>query len=160
MESDAAPSEWRVVNVTLVLPDRLLERGAVHVRGGRIESVGSAADLPAWRGTTVDGGGQYAAPGFVDMHVHGGGGADFMDGTAAAFETAVRAHTRHGTTSIVPTTTVARHEQTMRFFELCQEFFCAIVRPWNSLSLGIIGPCASISFRTKATASECSSKIF
>jgi N-acetylglucosamine-6-phosphate deacetylase len=129
MESDAAPFEWRLVNVTLVLPDRLLERGAVHVRGGRIESVGTAADLPAWRGTTVDGGGQYAAPGFIDMHVHGGGGADFMDGTAAAFQTAVRAHTRHGTTSIVPTTTVARHEQTMRFFELCQEFKRAGAKP-------------------------------
>src|SRR5204862_1806318 len=60
------------------------------------------------------------APGFVDMHVHGGGGADFMDGTAEAFRTAIRAHTRHGTTSIVPTTTVARHGQTMRFFEVCR----------------------------------------
>jgi N-acetylglucosamine-6-phosphate deacetylase len=40
-----------------------------------------------------------------------------MDGTVEAFETAVRAHTRHGTTSIVPTSTVARHEQTLAFLE-------------------------------------------
>jgi N-acetylglucosamine-6-phosphate deacetylase len=40
------------------------------------------------------------APGFVDLHVHGGDNADFMDGTIDAFETVVRAHTRHGTTSI------------------------------------------------------------
>jgi N-acetylglucosamine-6-phosphate deacetylase len=113
--------EWRLVNATLVLPDRLVPGGALQVKGGRIESVGPARDLPPWDGATVDARGQYASPGFVDMHVHGGGGADFMDGSAAAFETAVRAHARHGTTSIVPTTTVARHEQTLRFFEVCRE---------------------------------------
>src|SRR3954471_10084683 len=122
-------AEWRLVNATLVLPDRLVPGGAVHVKGGRIEAVGPAGDLPRWDGATVDARGQYASPGFVDMHVHGGGGADFMDGSAAAFETAVRAHTRHGTTSIVPTTTVARHEQTMRFFEQCREFKRAGANP-------------------------------
>ena len=113
-------SEWRLVNATLVLPDRLVERGALHVRGGRIESLGRGDELPRWAGATVDAGGAYAAPGLIDMHVHGGGGADFMDGTGGAFETAVRAHTRHGTTSIVPTTTVARHGQTIQFFDVCR----------------------------------------
>jgi N-acetylglucosamine-6-phosphate deacetylase len=50
--------------------------------------------------------GAYLAPGFVEMHVHGGAGADFMDCTPAAFETTIRCHLRHGTTSIVPTNTV------------------------------------------------------
>jgi N-acetylglucosamine-6-phosphate deacetylase len=113
-------SEWRLVNATLVLPDRVVHGGTLHVHGGRIVGVGAAADLPRWHGPAVDAHGHFAAPGFVDMHVHGGGGADFMDGTADAFATAVRAHARHGTTSIVPTTTVARHEQTMRFFDLCR----------------------------------------
>jgi N-acetylglucosamine-6-phosphate deacetylase len=122
MPHEDAPGEWRLVNATLVLPDRLVPGGAVHVRAGRIQSVGPSQELPRWDGPVVDAGGQYAAPGFVDMHVHGGGGADFMDGTAAAFRTAVAAHTRHGTTSIVPTTTVARHEQTMQFFEVCRAF--------------------------------------
>ena len=111
---------WRLTNATLVLPDRLLFGGALHVREGRIDAVGRADDLQRWDGPTVDADGGYVAPGFVDMHVHGGGGADFMDGTPDAFRTAVAAHTRHGTTSIVPTSTVARHEQTMRFFELCR----------------------------------------
>jgi N-acetylglucosamine-6-phosphate deacetylase len=120
MERDAGPYEWRLANATLVLPDRLVEGGALHVRGSRIESAGRADDLPPWDGPAVDAGGCYASPGFVDMHVHGGGGADFMDGTVAAFFTACAAHARHGTTSIVPTTTVARHEQTMQFLETCR----------------------------------------
>jgi N-acetylglucosamine-6-phosphate deacetylase len=50
------------------------------------------------------------APGFIDLHVHGGAGADFMDGTAEAFRKALRCHARHGTTRLAATTTVARHE--------------------------------------------------
>jgi N-acetylglucosamine-6-phosphate deacetylase len=114
--------EWRLVNAALVLPDRVVHGGTLHVHGGRIVRLGAAGDLPPWNGTVVDAQGHFAAPGFVDMHVHGGGGADFMDGTADAFATAIRSHARHGTTSIVPTTTVARHEQTLQFFELCRRF--------------------------------------
>jgi N-acetylglucosamine-6-phosphate deacetylase len=107
----------RIDNATLVLPDRLLDGGAVHVAGGRIAAVGRRAELPGWSGRTIDAGRGYVAPGFIDLHVHGGDGADFMDGTIAAFETVIRAHARHGTTAIVPTSTVARHEQTLTFLE-------------------------------------------
>ena len=123
------PDGWRLNNVTLVLPDRLVTGGAVHVRGGRVESVGRAEDLPPCDGPVVDGHGAYAAPGFIDMHVHGGGGADFMDGNVAAFATALRTHARHGTTSIVPTSTVARHEQTMAFLECCMAYRCVAKPP-------------------------------
>jgi N-acetylglucosamine-6-phosphate deacetylase len=56
----------------------------------------------------------------VDLHVHGGDGSDFMDGTAEAFRTAARAHARHGTTSLLPTTTVASHDQHMTFLDTCR----------------------------------------
>ncbi len=108
---------FRVVNATLILPDREIAGGAIDVDTGRIRALGPEHDLGAWSGTIVDAAGERVAPGFVDLHVHGGDNADFMDGTVEAFETAVRAHTRHGTTSIVPTSTVARHEQTLAFLE-------------------------------------------
>ena len=38
-----------------------------------------------------------------DIHVHGGGGADFMDATPEAFETAVKSHLKHGTTTMLAT---------------------------------------------------------
>src|SRR5688572_16874137 len=122
MDALPAGNEWRLVNVTLVLPDRLVEGGSLHVRQGRIAAVGPAPEFPPFSGVTVDAAGKYAAPGFVDLHVHGGGGADFMDGSDEAFEAALRAHCRHGTTSIVPTSTVARHEQTMQFLRNCRAF--------------------------------------
>jgi N-acetylglucosamine-6-phosphate deacetylase len=70
----------------------------------------------------IDAGDGYIAPGFVDLHCHGGSGSDFMDGTPEAFRTALAAHARHGTTSICPTTTVARQDQILRVLELCRQF--------------------------------------
>jgi len=106
-------------NGTIVLDDRLLPGGEVAVEDGRIESVRPSS------GTTggaeiIDLQGGYLAPGYVDLHVHGGAGADFMDGTADAFRTVCRAHLRHGTTSLLPTTTVARHEQHLAFLDVCR----------------------------------------
>lgn len=49
-------------------------------------------------------------PGFIDLHVHGGGGADCMEG-GAALETMARLHARHGTTSLLATTMTAPREQ-------------------------------------------------
>src|SRR5207244_144644 len=71
-------------------------------------------------GECIDLQGGYLVPGLVDLHVHGGDGADFMDGEAESFCTICRAHARHGTTSLLPTTTVARHEQHLAFLETCR----------------------------------------
>jgi N-acetylglucosamine-6-phosphate deacetylase len=107
---------------TLVLEDRLLPGGVVAVEDGRIRSVAADAGTGAAPGQVIDLHGSYLAPGFLDLHVHGGAGADFMDGTAEAFRTVCRAHARHGTTSLLPTTTVARHEQHLAFLDLCRRF--------------------------------------
>jgi N-acetylglucosamine-6-phosphate deacetylase len=103
---------------TIVLPDRLLEGGTVKVHDDRIQAVG--LDRPAGDGETIDLDGGYLVPGYVDLHIHGGAGSDFMDGTADAFRTVCQAHARHGTTSLLPTTTIARHDQHLVFLELCR----------------------------------------
>jgi N-acetylglucosamine-6-phosphate deacetylase len=112
----------RILNATLVLPDRLVDRGFLHVEDGRIAALGPMSQMAAFEGETIDAGGMYAAPGFVDMHVHGGAGADFMDGTMHAFATVIAAHARHGTTTIVPTNTVGSPRQIIGFFEMCGIF--------------------------------------
>src|SRR5262245_20649553 len=102
---------------TIVLKDRLLEGGQVEVHDNDICAV---RDRPAevQSGEVIDLKGGYIVPGFIDLHVHGGSGADFMDGTEEAFRTVCRAHARHGTTSLLPTTTVARHDQIRTVLEL------------------------------------------
>ncbi len=106
-----------LANATLVLPDRLVPNANVAAENGRIAEVGAA------RAGAIDLGGMYLAPGFVDLHVHGGDGADFMDGTAEAFRTVCRCHAKHGTTSLTPTSTVATGPQYDKFLALCAELY-------------------------------------
>lgn len=107
-------------NGTVVLPDRMLEQGMVVSRNGVVSEVLNAdkAQVPAGA-TIVDGRGGYIVPGYVDLHVHGGAGADFMDGTAGAVITATQAHARHGTTTIFPTTTTGSREQVEAMLRAC-----------------------------------------
>jgi N-acetylglucosamine-6-phosphate deacetylase len=109
-----------IINGTAVVPDRLIENAVVICRDGVIASI-KQAGAPPKHAQVIDARGGYIAPGFVDIHVHGGAGADFMDGTAAAVRTACRAHLRHGTTSIFPTTTTGSPAQIMAMLEACGE---------------------------------------
>ena len=97
-------------NGRVVLPHRVIPNGAVVVRDGHIEAVlenptnQSCCEL-------LDAQGGIIMPGFIDMHLHGGGGADFMDGTLDSFRTIARTHLIHGTTAMTPTTMTAPDEE-------------------------------------------------
>jgi N-acetylglucosamine-6-phosphate deacetylase len=105
----------------IVFPDRTA-RGGIVVREGRIAELLDAASTLPPDATVIDAGEGYVSPGFVDLHVHGGAGGDFMDGTAESFRLALQAHARHGTTRMAVTTTVARHEQILATLELARGF--------------------------------------
>lgn len=107
-------------NAVLVRPDCLVA-GWLRCEQGRIVAWGEGK-FAGTAAACVDVGEHFLAPGFVDLHVHGGDGADFMDATAEAFRTVLQAHLRHGTTSLLPTSTVARHEQIREFLSLCRRF--------------------------------------
>lgn len=128
-------------NGTIVLEDRILAEGQVEVAHGRIRAVGVGHGATSDMDTRiVDLHGNYLAPGFVDLHVHGGDGADFMDGTEEAFRTVCRAHLRHGTTSLLPTSTVARHEQILAFLQCCRSLRGASSGGARILGAHLYGP--------------------
>ena len=70
-------------NGTVVLHDRLLDDGMVCCEDSMIHYVGQRKTLPG-DVEIIDAKGGVIAPGFIDLHVHGGAGADFMDGTPEA----------------------------------------------------------------------------
>lgn len=96
----------QILHGRLVMTDHVIPDGSIWIEDGRIVAV--HAGEVHWPGAdTVDAGGCYISPGFIDIHVHGGGGYDFMDGTLEAFQAIARLHARHGTTSMLPTTLTA-----------------------------------------------------
>lgn len=99
-----------IKNAKIVSDGKITEGKQVCIENGMITAI--EPQTVEISGNVVDAGGRYLSAGFVDIHVHGGGGADFMDG-ADAYEPACESHLQHGTTSIVPTTISADFSQTL-----------------------------------------------
>ena len=74
-------------NATAILPDKLLPKARLTLRDGLIFEVTRDRPRVPRDATVIDARGGYVSPGFIDIHVHGGGGADFMDGTPDAVRT-------------------------------------------------------------------------
>ena len=85
----------------VVTPDAVLSPGWIRLAGSRIDAVGRG-EPPAEPGLPVTSlRGRWVLPGFVDMHVHGGGGASFTAGTAEDARRAAEFHRRNGTTTML-----------------------------------------------------------
>jgi len=95
--------QLKIFNGHIITPQGILENGNILVVDGKIVEI-SARDIDAPGALDIDVRGNYISPGFIDIHVHGGGGHDFMDNTVEAFLGAAQLHARHGTTSMLPTT--------------------------------------------------------
>jgi N-acetylglucosamine-6-phosphate deacetylase len=94
-----------LANGTVITPIRALHSSSVIVEGGRIAAVLPSDQVEMQeQDRVIDVGGAYIAPGFIDIHTHGAGGHDFMDGSVEAIMEAARTHLRYGTTTIMPTT--------------------------------------------------------
>ena len=111
-------------NATLVLEDGLLSQAYLIVDGEVIHSFGKMpAPEPLVRQASriIDCHHMYLSPGFVDIHTHGSGGFDYMDGTVEAFEQAARAHLRFGATTILPTTLASTDEHLYKTLDVFKQ---------------------------------------
>jgi N-acetylglucosamine-6-phosphate deacetylase len=101
---------------TLLCPEEL-HHGLVLVAGDRIEWAGPREEAPAY--TAIQRlSAPLIVPGAVDLHVHGGGGADVADATPEALELLCHIHARHGTTALCPTILASSPERTLRALEI------------------------------------------
>ena len=67
----------------------------------------------------IDAGGNYLLPAFIELHAHGGGGADFADMTDEAFDRVMRTHFSHGVTLMCPTLVASEWKKTIDFLKFC-----------------------------------------
>ncbi len=109
-----------ILNASLVLKNQIAENKNLLISDGKIADMDYKGDLCGKQ--VYDACGAYVFAGFIEVHVHGGGGADFMDADVKAFETAVKCHLAHGSTQIYPTAVAASHEDTVTFIENFKKF--------------------------------------
>lgn len=110
----------KIFNGQIITPYRIIPGGTILIDGNKITAV-SVGNIDAEDAINIDAGGNYIAPGFIDMHIHGGGGYSFMDGTVEAFLKIAEAHARFGTTSLSPTTLSCSKEDLITVLDCYEE---------------------------------------
>lgn len=104
-------------NGRIIVENGILDGGWAAAADGVITGVGACGTARPPAAHSVNLNGKYLSPGFIDMHTHGGGGSDFMDGTVEAFTAACRMHLSHGTTSICPTSMASYDQELFAFLD-------------------------------------------
>ncbi len=101
-------------NSRIVLENKVV-RGSLRIKGSRIVAV-SRSEIPPLEGEElIDTEDSYVMPGFVDLHTHGSGGFDFMDGEVSDITGAARSLAVHGTTTCLPTLLTSSDEDLFLF---------------------------------------------
>ena len=122
----------QIVNGHILTPKGWLEGGSVIIEDNKIKAV-SNIDLHIVDAEIIDAKGCYVVPGGIDLHTHGGGGRDFIEGSEDAFRAAVNAHMKHGTTTIYPTLSSSTIPSIEAACQVCQK----LMAEENSPVLGL-----------------------
>ena len=97
-----------IKNCNIVYLDKI-EKGNVIIKNNKIASF-TLDDNSSSHDVIIDGEGLYLSPGFIDVHIHGAGGYDTMDGSYNAINEIAKTIVKHGTTSFLPTTMTVASE--------------------------------------------------
>ncbi|MGN6394564.1 MAG: N-acetylglucosamine-6-phosphate deacetylase [Mucilaginibacter sp.] len=115
--------QLKIVNGQVITPGRIIQVGSILLKDGTIAGI-SEHNIDAPDAAVIDAAGKYVSPGFIDLHVHGGGGHDFMDNSIDAFLEIARTHASYGTTAMSPTTlssSKAELLETLRVYDLADK---------------------------------------
>lgn len=107
------PQTLKIYNGKIVTPFKIIEGGCILVIGNTIAEVGEK-NIEVENAIEIDAKGKYVSPGFIDIHVHGGGGHDFMDADENAFLKIAETHAQYGTVSMLPTTLTSTKEELLK----------------------------------------------
>ena len=107
-----------LTNGKIVSEGKTLEGYDIITDGDKIIEIKTTADVS---GEKTDLGGNYIAPGFIEIHCHGGGGYEFIDATPEAFKKACEVHVAHGTRVIYPTISATDYDTMVRVLQTARE---------------------------------------
>jgi N-acetylglucosamine-6-phosphate deacetylase len=133
-------------NAKIITSGAILASDALLEMNGVIIFIGSEKDCLKYckklnfEYQTINCNNNYLTSGFIDLHCHGGGGYDFMDGDVESIVKAAQLHLKHGTTSIYPTTLTCDNDTLFKFFENYREALKTNEEKPNMLGLHLEGP--------------------
>ena len=108
----------KIKNGRLITPVGIIEKN-LYIKDGKIFDI---TDNELSFDKEIDADGNYVAPGFIDIHVHGGAGYEFVDGNFEAIKEAANIHAQHGTTTIYPTISAYENEKTSKALKALKEY--------------------------------------
>ncbi|MBD0276936.1 MAG: N-acetylglucosamine-6-phosphate deacetylase [Bacteroidota bacterium] len=110
----------KIFNGKIITPYRIISKGTMLITGDTITAV-AEGNIDSADTIEIDAMGNYISPGFIDIHVHGGGGHDFMDGSEEAFLKIAETHAQYGTTAMFPTTLTSEKEDLLHTLQLYEQ---------------------------------------
>jgi len=136
----------KISNGQVITPPGIIKNGSVLVTDGVITEV-SAQNIDAPDATEIDANGNYISPGFIDIHVHGGGGHDFMDNSVDGFLEIAKLHARYGTTAMLPTTLSCEKADLLETLSVYEKAHALNTEGAQFIGIHIEGPYFAISQR-------------
>ena len=130
-----------IINGKIVFPDVVIEDSVLVCENGQIKEIKKTSEINIKDSDEViDAKQNYVSAGFVDIHTHGGGGHDFMDGTVEAYLGAAETHAKFGTTSILPTTLTSTTEELLETFKIYKQAHKENTKGAQFIGLHLEGP--------------------
>ncbi len=127
----------KIVGGRIFTPQGWIKDGTIVVKDGKIAEI-SNGPIEIEGAEVIDAKGNNVVPGGIELHIHGGGGRDFMEGTEEAFRVAIQAHAKHGTTSIYPTLSSSSVQMIKDALATCEKLMAEPYSP--VLGLHLEGP--------------------
>src|SRR5690349_12358779 len=136
----------KIYNGKVITPSGIIEGGCVLITDDTITAV-SEKNIDVNDAKEIDAKQKYVSPGFIDIHVHGGGGYDFMDATETAFLTIAETHARYGTTAMLPTTLTSTKDEMLNTLSVYESAKKKNVDGAQFLGMHLEGPYFAMSQR-------------
>ncbi|MNJ95498.1 N-acetylglucosamine-6-phosphate deacetylase [compost metagenome] len=134
----------KIINGQIITPYRIIKNGTLLIKGHQIEAV-AEGDIEAPDYEVIDAKGNYVSPGFIDIHIHGGGGHDFMDATEEAYLRIAEIHATYGTTAMAPTTLTCAKADLLKAIDLYKSVDAKNTKGAQFIGMHLEGPYFALS---------------
>ncbi|WLR55622.1 N-acetylglucosamine-6-phosphate deacetylase [Mesobacillus subterraneus] len=127
-----------LINASVLTEKGIIEKGYIYIKNGKIAETGQASSLPQRQAEVIElHEDSIVVPGFIDVHIHGAGGADTMDATTDALATMASILPDEGTTSFLATTITQEQKAIMRALENAADYISHHNNPGKAEVLGL-----------------------